>query len=377
MNSRPLSIDEPLPHRKVIRSWLIPLNVRSTPRAIALVLIDYALLVACLAGVVVLKAVLAKTLCSLCAGFVIGRLFIIGHDACHQSLTAHRGLNRWIGRLTFLPSLTPYSLWDAGHNVVHHGLTNLKGADFVWAPLTLDEYRALPRGRRWLERAYRSGWGSGLYYFYEMWWRKMLFPSRKEMPTRRRIFVLDGLLVSGFGVVWIATFAVIAHATHQSVSLLITLGVIVPFLFWCTMMGFVVYVHHTHQNVSWYDTREAWSRSQPFVSTTVHLTFQYGIGGLLHHIMEHTAHHVDMSIPLYRLREAQAALERQLPGRIVIQRFSWRWYRDTARCCKLYDFHRHAWTDFQGVPNASRAYDADASPSSARINNTGQVDKRT
>ena len=66
------------------------------------------------------------------------------------------------------------------------------------------------------------------------------------------------------------------------------------------------------------------------------------------HIMEHTAHHVDMSIPLYRLKAAQQKLEELLPGRIVVQPFSWRWYFATARICKLYDFHRHCWTDFAG-----------------------------
>jgi hypothetical protein len=43
-------------------------------------------------------------------GVVISRLFILGHDVCPQSFTPHRGLNRWIGRLAFLPSLTPCSL---------------------------------------------------------------------------------------------------------------------------------------------------------------------------------------------------------------------------------------------------------------------------
>ena len=38
----------------------------------------------------------------------------------------------------------------------------------------------------------------------------------------------------------------------------------------------------------------------------MHLTFPLQIGALVHHIMEHTAHHVDMSIPLYKLKEAQA-----------------------------------------------------------------------
>ena len=75
------------------------------------------------------------------------------------------------------------------------------------------------------------------------------------------------------------------------------------------MIGFVVYVHHTHVKVSWHDNKAAWTQAAPFVSTTVHLTFPFKIGAMMHHIMEHTAHHVDMSIPLYRLKQAQAKLE--------------------------------------------------------------------
>ena len=88
------------------------------------------------------------------------------------------------------------------------------------------------------------------------------------------------------------------------------------------------------------------------MSTTVHLTFPRGVGALLHHIMEHTAHHVDMGVPLYRLPQAQARLEALLPERIVVQPFSWRWYADTARRCKLYDFTRHCWTDLAGRPTS-------------------------
>jgi omega-6 fatty acid desaturase (delta-12 desaturase) len=37
-----------------------------------------------------------------------------------------------------------------------------------------------------------------------------------------------------------------------------------------------------------------------------------------------------------------------LPGRIIVQPFSWGWYFKTAKACKLYDFSRECWTDFQG-----------------------------
>jgi omega-6 fatty acid desaturase (delta-12 desaturase) len=341
-----------MPHRKEIRRWLIPLSARSTALAVLLLAFDAALFAALLAGTVLLHALWAKLLCGLGAGFVTGRLFIIGHDACHQSLTPHRRLNKWLGRIAFLPSLTPYSLWDIGHNVVHHGYTNLKGVDFVWAPLTRAEYAMLSSGQRLLEHIYRSGWAPGLYYMLEIWWRRMFFPNKVNMGARRAVFTLDGLLVSAYGLAWFAGLVWAAVATAQPVLPVLLAGFAVPFVFWCSMIGFVVYVHHTHVKISWHDNKTDWARAQPFVSTTVHLTFNLRIGALFHHIMEHTAHHVDMSIPLYRLKQAQDKLEELLPQRIVVQKFSWRWYFQTARRCKLYDFSRRCWTDFAGQPTS-------------------------
>jgi omega-6 fatty acid desaturase (delta-12 desaturase) len=106
----PISPHEAMPHRKVMREWLIPLSERTTLRAIVLLVVDYVLWAALMAGTVLFESWWAKLLSGLAAGFVIGRLFILGHDACHQSLTPHRNLNKWLGRIAFLPSLTAYSL---------------------------------------------------------------------------------------------------------------------------------------------------------------------------------------------------------------------------------------------------------------------------
>jgi omega-6 fatty acid desaturase (delta-12 desaturase) len=347
-NLTPIAPQDALPHRKIIRQWLLPLSGRTTLYAIVLLAFDYALLLSALTGAAMLESIWLKLLCGCAAGFMTGRLFIIGHDACHQSLTPHRELNKWLGRIAFLPSITPYSLWEMGHNVVHHGYTNLKGFDFVWAPLTREEYAALTPARQRLERIYRSGWAPGLYYMVEIWWKRMFFPAQGEAAKRRPAFMWDCLLVSAFGLVWIASVVFAAVQTGQSVALLLGCAVLVPFLFWCAMIGFVVYVHHTHVRIAWHEDRAAWAKANAFVSTTVHLQFPLRIGAVLHHIMEHTAHHVDMSIPLYRLKKAQTMLEVLLPERIVVQDFSWRWYFDTARRCKLYDFKTRTWTDFAG-----------------------------
>lgn len=344
-----------IPHRKQIRSWLVPLSARSTAWALWLSMFDLLLFSLLLWATIIAQPVWLKLLLGAVTGFVIGRLFVLGHDACHQSFTLHRKLNRWLGRVLMLPSLTTYSLWDVGHNVVHHGYTNLKGFDFVWQPKTLAEYQALPSWRRALERVYRSGWAPGLYYFIEMWWQRLYFPSRQQMPTRRRIFTLDSLLVSAAMLVWIAGLVVIAMQTDQSIALLLVAGFVIPQIVWNSMIGFIVYVQHTHPDIAWYEDKTSWGRAQPFVSTTVHLRF----GGwpdwsaLIHHINEHTAHHVDMTIPLYRLRQAQRVLEQKLPGHIVVQTFSWQWYFDTAKRCRLYDYTLGCWTDYDGRPTSA------------------------
>jgi omega-6 fatty acid desaturase (delta-12 desaturase) len=350
--NQPIPAGEPIPHRKVIRSWLTPLTERVVVKAILLQILDTVILTAGLIGTVYFESIWVKFLLAIFSGFMIGRIFILGHDACHQSFTPYRSLNKILGRLAFLPSLTPYSLWEVGHNVVHHGQTNLKGFDFVWAPLTLEEYQSLSTGRKVLERIYRSGFGPFVYYIVEIWWNKMFFPSKKAMPATRPAFLWDNVLVSSFAALWIAALTFGAMATNQSILLTVLMGFVIPFIFWNGMIGFVVYVHHTHPSVSWYSDKSEWLRAQPFVSTTVHLVFPFKWGAAMHHIMEHTAHHVDMGVPLYKLKQAQAKLEEMLPGRIIIQKFSWAYYFDTAKLCKLYDTQRKCWLDFKGNKTA-------------------------
>jgi len=90
-----------LPSRRQLRGELAPLVGRSTPLAVALLLLDIGLYLAALAGALLATSPALKLLSGVACGFVIGRLFIIGHDACHHSYTEHRGLNRWIGRIAY------------------------------------------------------------------------------------------------------------------------------------------------------------------------------------------------------------------------------------------------------------------------------------
>src|SRR5262245_10596695 len=61
-----------------------------------------------------------KLLGCVLAGFSIGGLFIIGHDAGHFSFVPSRWLNRLLGRLALLPAYVPLATWRYNHNVLHH-----------------------------------------------------------------------------------------------------------------------------------------------------------------------------------------------------------------------------------------------------------------
>src|ERR1700722_11319419 len=128
----------------------------------------------------------------------IGMLFVIGHDACHNSLTGVGWLNRILGRVVFLPAYHPYTSWVHAHNTMHHGWTNFKGRHPDFPPFTKSEFDALPAWRRQLERIYRTPLGIGLYYTVDFWLKHLLFPPAAHKPSYRLAFNLDRALVAGF-----------------------------------------------------------------------------------------------------------------------------------------------------------------------------------
>ncbi len=317
-------------------------------------LLDWFVLVAALTSLLVVERWWVKVFASLVVALWIARLFVIGHDACHGSYTPNKTLNKWIGRIAFLPSLTPYSLWEIGHNLAHHGFTNLKGRDYVWTPYSPHEFAHLPRLRRALERIYRSGFGQGVYYMIEMWWKRLFFPARKHVGTRRTSYTWDSLLVGAFGALWIGGLVAWGIYSGRSISALVIFGFALPFFLWNCLMGFVVYVQHTHPRVAWYERRDEWTANAGYATTTVHVKLMRPFDGLIHYILEHGAHHVNMGIPLYRLKAAQARLTATLDERLNTQAFTWRYYWNTVKRCKLYDFAGHVWTDFEGRITSER-----------------------
>ncbi len=317
-------------------------------RPMAWLLFDIGLL--CLGSALVLASTTMwlKALGSLVITVSIVRLFLIGHDACHGSFFGNSRLNEIFGRIAFLPSMTAFSLWDVGHNVAHHGFNNLKGRDQVWAPFSKEEYDRLPGYRKALEHVYRSGFGWGVYYFLELWWKKLYFPTRKQIGSARAKYKWDSALVTASMAGWVALVVAVAYSTDQSVCLLLVLGIVLPFALWNAVMGFVVFVHHTHPAIAWFEKRRDWQKFRAYLTATANVRLPLGLDRLMHNIMEHNAHHLNPRIPMFKLRGAQRLLQQRFADQFQAYRLDARAYADCVRRCKLYDYANHAWLDFQG-----------------------------
>jgi omega-6 fatty acid desaturase (delta-12 desaturase) len=284
---------------------------------------------------------------SIAAGFIIGAIFTLGHDACHQALTTHPGLNIWLARIAFIPSAHAVSLWILGHNQIHHGFTNLKGRDYVWEPMSPAEYAAARAGRRLFYRLCRGPIGGLPYYLVEMWWKKNFIPIAPEARRRWRHHLFDSAFAVLSQVLVVAGVISLGRWLDPAkpIPLTMSLGWLLPFIVWNWLMGVIIYVHHTHPTILWFNDRKKWMAAQVKTRGTVHVRLPQPLHMLSNNIMEHNAHHLDPSIPFYHLATAQAQV-RQLAEGIVFLKLTLRQYLDIVRQCKLFDFDRGCWIRF-------------------------------
>jgi omega-6 fatty acid desaturase (delta-12 desaturase) len=147
-------------------------------------------------------------------------------------------------------------------------------------------------------------------------------------------------------ILWIG----VAFAPQKSPLELMILGWLIPFLSWNQIMGFVVYLHHTHPQVPWLlpdDSVRFFDRS---ILVTPHFHFPFGQDLALGIISGHTAHHCYSRVPFPNLKAAQEILIER--SEVIQEDFSIAKYLETTAICKLYDFDRNCWTDFNGIPTS-------------------------
>lgn len=327
--------------------------------AIAVFATDYAGYLLCLAGTVVLPGWWLKAVCVLGAGLLIGGLYVIGHDAGHGTFVPGPRTNRWIARFAFFPAYAPLAAWFRAHVLLHHNFLRVRDRDMVWMPWTVEEYRSAPLWRRAWYRFLRTPIGLSCYWTVGNWVPYLLFPPRSEMGKRWRQNHLDRALVAAFAIgLFTALYGLSCLAAGWSwaeplgpVSIAL-LCLVVPYLIWTYMIGMVDLIQHTHPRAVWFASREDWDYYTANIRSTTHMVLPFGLGRLMHNILEHTAHHVDPRVPLYELPAAQAALEAAYPADVPVESLTPGYVLRLLRTCRLYDYDHRQWLDYDGTPTS-------------------------
>jgi omega-6 fatty acid desaturase (delta-12 desaturase) len=328
---------------------------RSLKTGLRIFAIRFVLYVTALAGAIAPLPTAVSLLCAVANGFLIGLLFIIGHDCGHNSFVPGTEWNRWLGRVAFVPSAHSLSLWRLFHNERHHARTNLKGFDDVWTPMSPAEYARAAGWRRVLERICRGPGGPILYYYKEFWPHHVLLPLAPEVrgDWKRHLpdtaFAVMGLLLT------ILIIAGVGKLLSPGSSLLHVLlfGWAIPFALWNYLMALTVYLNHTHPAIPWFDDEEGWKKSRSLAPHTASVKMPINIMPLWTNLLLHTSHHVQTGIPVYAMRKAEKALKAGY-AHMLEYRLTPRSYLEICRTCKLFDYESMRWTDFSGRPTTPR-----------------------
>ncbi|MEE9269022.1 MAG: fatty acid desaturase [Candidatus Krumholzibacteria bacterium] len=226
------------------------------------------------------------------AGFLT-RSFIIAHDCGHGSFFRSMKANRMLGFFTALLTFLPSYYWSRQHakHHAHAGDLDQRGDGDVWT-LTVQEYLALPRGRRLWYRTYRNPFFlfgiAPLYLFfvhYRYWRAKD--NTRARWSTIRTNLALLAIVVAASLTIGIKAYLMI------QLPIMIVAGSGGVWLF---------YVQHQFENTYW-ARHEEWS----YVREALEGASFYKLPRILQwfsgNIGFHHVHHLSPRIPNYYLQE--------------------------------------------------------------------------
>lgn len=257
------------------------------------------------------------------AGFLM-RLFMIQHDCGHGSYFRSRRARDTVGFCIGVLTLVPYQYWRRTHayHHAHSGDLDLRGFGDI-DTLTVREYEALPRLRRWAYRIYRNPLvlltiGPAFHFIV-----KHRYPwdvPREWRQAWASVWWTNVCLVGILALAWVT----IGLGDFLRVQLPLTLLA-------CSLGVYLFYVQHQFEETYWH-RHEDWNYFEAAVLGSSHLVLPRPLQWITASIGIHHVHHLNSQIPNYRLEEClQASPELQCATRITL-RDSWR-----LMCLALWD----------------------------------------
>lgn len=239
----------------------------------------------------------AKVVCSVLAGLLILRFFVIYHDQQHHAILSHSRPAEWLMRVFGILALSPSSIWRSSHNYHHKHNSKLRSAHIGSFPvMTRAEFERSSKAVRF----------------------RYLFMRHPLTILFGYLFVfLHGMCIYPFFNNPRAHFdCLVAFVVHVAIGAALLFGLgweawvlaqLVPHFIACAIGTYLFYAQHNFPTVLFYD-RAGWAYEKAALDSSSHMVTGPIMAWFTANIGFHHVHHLNARIPFYRLPEAQAAI---------------------------------------------------------------------
>ena len=296
-----------------------PYAVDFTVKSWAHVLSTAFLLAGALAGTLWNFHPVGRMVCSLVAGLLYLRFFVIYHDQQHQAILPRSRLADVFMRIFGILILSPSSVWRSSHNHHHNHNSKLRGSHIGSYPImTIEQYLKASKGTRFKYLFMRHPLTILFGYLFVFMYGMCLYPGLTKLRQH-----YDGLIAFFVHVL----LAVAITWFFGWPALLLTL--LAPHFIASAIGSYLFYAQHNFTTVTFSDNA-AWSYDKAALESSSFMVTGPLLGWFTANIGYHHLHHLNSRIPFYRLPEVVAAIpELQSPKTTSLQPL------EIVRCLRL------------------------------------------
>jgi acyl-lipid omega-6 desaturase (Delta-12 desaturase) len=274
-----------------------PYAVDSSVRSWAYLLSTAFLLAVALAGTLWNVHGVGKLGCSLLAGLLYLRFFVLYHDQQHQAILPHSRLAEGLMRAFGILILSPSSVWKSSHNHHHNHNSQLRGSHIGSYPLmTKDQYLKAPKAVRFKYLFMRHPLTILFGYVFVFLYGMCLYPALTRLREH-----YDGLVAFLVHIV----LAVAITGFLGWPALLLTL--VIPHFIASAIGSYLFYAQHNFPSVSFSD-KAGWTYDRAALESSSFLRTGRVMAWFTANIGYHHLHHLNSRIPFYRLPAVVAAI---------------------------------------------------------------------
>ena len=274
-----------------------PFAVDSTVRSWWLLLSTAFLLAAAFAGTFFNFHDGARLACSVFAGLLMLRMFVIYHDQQHHAILPRSRVAEILMQAYGILSLSPSSIWRSSHNHHHNHNSKLRGAHIGSFPIMTSEHferTSGPRRFKYLFMRHPLTILGG--YVFIFLFGMCVYPFFNS-PSKH----YDSLIAFVVHVVLAAVVIVFLGIEAWMLTMLL------PYFIATALGSYLFYAQHNFPGVTFSD-HAGWTYEKAAMTSSSYMKMNALMAWVTANIGYHHVHHLNSRIPFYRLPEAMTAL---------------------------------------------------------------------